>query len=81
MGRGADHARRRGRRAGDLGGVGRDDRLLRRARHTCVPSDNAVINADWVKAGSYEVNVGGQLHPVAVSLKPLYDPTNERIRP
>jgi 4-methylaminobutanoate oxidase (formaldehyde-forming) len=44
-------------------------------------SDNSVINADWVKAGSYEVNVGGQLHPVAVSLKPLYDPTNERIRP
>jgi len=44
-------------------------------------SDGAVINADWVKAGSYEVNVGGQLYPVSVSLKPLYDPTNARIRP
>jgi len=44
-------------------------------------SDNAVINADWVNAGSYEVNVGGQLCPASVSLKPLYDPTNERIRP
>jgi 4-methylaminobutanoate oxidase (formaldehyde-forming) len=44
-------------------------------------SDNSVINADWVKAGSYQVNVGGQLYPVSVSLKPLYDPTNERIRP
>ena len=43
-------------------------------------SDNAVINADWINAGNYEVNVGGQLHPVSVSLKPLYDPTNERIR-
>ena len=41
-------------------------------------SDGAVINADWVKAGSYEVNVGGQLYPVSVSLKPLYDPTNAR---
>jgi len=44
-------------------------------------SDNAVINADWVNAGSYEVNVGGQLCAASVSLKPLYDPTNERIRP
>src|SRR5882724_27206 len=43
-------------------------------------SDNAVINADWIKAGGYEVNVGGQLYPVSVSLKPLYDPGNERIR-
>jgi heterotetrameric sarcosine oxidase gamma subunit len=44
-------------------------------------SDGSVINADWVKAGSYEVNVGGQLYPISVSLKPLYDPTNARIRP
>jgi 4-methylaminobutanoate oxidase (formaldehyde-forming) len=44
-------------------------------------SDSSVINAQWVKAGSYEVNVGGRLYPVSVSLKPLYDPTNERIRP
>ena len=44
-------------------------------------SDNSVINPDWVNAGSYEVNVGGQLYPVSVSLKPLYDPANERIRP
>jgi 4-methylaminobutanoate oxidase (formaldehyde-forming) len=44
-------------------------------------SDNAVINADWVNAGSYEVNVGGQLYPVSVSPKPLYDPTNQRVRP
>jgi hypothetical protein len=27
------------------------------------------------------VNVGGQLYPIAVSLKPLYDPGNTRIRP
>ena len=25
--------------------------------------DNSVVNADWVKVGSYEVNVGGQLSP------------------
>ncbi|MDT7760612.1 MAG: hypothetical protein QOC63_32, partial [Mycobacterium sp.] len=44
-------------------------------------ADNAVINADWVNAGSYEVNVGGRRYPVSVSLKPLYDPANEKIRP
>ena len=44
-------------------------------------SDNTVINADWINAGNYEVNVGGQQYPVSVSLKPLYDPTNARIRP
>ena len=44
-------------------------------------ADNGVVSADWVKSGSYEVNVGGQLYPISVSLRPLYDPTNERIRP
>jgi 4-methylaminobutanoate oxidase (formaldehyde-forming) len=44
-------------------------------------SDGSAINADWVKAGRYEVNVGGSLYPISVSLRPLYDPSNERIRP
>jgi 4-methylaminobutanoate oxidase (formaldehyde-forming) len=44
-------------------------------------ADDAIISADWVHSGSYEVNVAGHLHPIAVSLRPLYDPTNERIRP
>ena len=44
-------------------------------------SDNAVISAGWVKDGTYEVNVGGQLYPVSVSLRPLYDPANEKVRP
>ena len=38
------------------------------------------IDAAWIAEGDYEVNVGGELLPVAVSLKPLYDPTNARIR-
>jgi len=44
-------------------------------------ADNSVVNADWVKEGSYQVNVGGQLYPMSVSLKPIYDPSNARIRP
>ena len=34
-----------------------------------------------MKAGSYEVNVGGELYPISVSLKPIYDPTSSMIRP
>ncbi len=44
-------------------------------------ADNSVINADWVKAGSYQVNVGGLLYPISVSLRPIYDPTSAKIRP
>jgi 4-methylaminobutanoate oxidase (formaldehyde-forming) len=44
-------------------------------------ADSAVVNAEWVNAGSYQVNVGGRLYPISVSLKPLHDPTNARIRP
>ena len=44
-------------------------------------SDGGVVDTDWVKSGGYQVNVGGRLHPISVSLRPLYDPTNERIRP
>ena len=44
-------------------------------------SEGDVVDADWVKGGTYEVNVGGRLYPISVSLRPLYDPSNERIRP
>lgn len=43
-------------------------------------ADNATINADWVRAGDYQVNVGGRLYPVSISLKAIYDPTNAKIR-
>ena len=43
-------------------------------------ADGSVVDADWVRAGQYEVNVGGRRYPVSVSLRALYDPANERIR-
>jgi len=39
------------------------------------------IDGDWVRSGSYEVDVAGMRCPVGVSLKPLFDPANARIRP
>lgn len=40
----------------------------------------AKVDADWVRDGSYQVNVGGQRHAITVSLRPLYDPASERVR-
>lgn len=41
----------------------------------------ATVDADWVRAGRYEVDVAGVRYPLAVSLRPLYDPANEKVRP
>jgi 4-methylaminobutanoate oxidase (formaldehyde-forming) len=43
-------------------------------------SDRGAVTADFVKTGHYEVNVGGSVHDAAVSLRPLYDPSNQLIR-
>jgi len=37
--------------------------------------------ADYIRAGTYQINVGGDLVSARFSLKPLYDPTGEKIRP
>ena len=43
--------------------------------------DDTAVTRDWLSAGSYEVNVGGDVYPITVSLRPLFDPGNERVRP
>ena len=43
-------------------------------------ADGAVVTADWVRAGSYAVNVGGAVYPITVSLKAIYDPAHDRVR-
>ena len=43
-------------------------------------ADGVVVTPDWVRAASYAVNVGGDVYPISVSLKGIYDPRNERIR-
>jgi glycine cleavage system aminomethyltransferase T/glycine/D-amino acid oxidase-like deaminating enzyme len=40
-----------------------------------------VVTADFVRSGSYQVNVGGQLVSAAVHLRPPFDPAGSRIRP
>jgi glycine cleavage system T protein len=38
------------------------------------------LGAEWIGAGSYEVEVAAERVPARVSLRPFYDPTGERIR-
>jgi len=42
--------------------------------------DGDVLARDMVRAGSYEVNVGGRLFPATVHLRPPYDPDGERVK-
>jgi 4-methylaminobutanoate oxidase (formaldehyde-forming) len=43
-------------------------------------ADGAMVTPDWVGAGNYAVNVGGEVYPITVSLKAIYDPANDRVR-
>lgn len=38
------------------------------------------VSRDWVLAGRYELEVATERVPVEVSLSPLYDPTNHRVK-
>src|SRR5260370_7718295 len=38
------------------------------------------VSADFARSGAYQVNVGGQLCPATVHLRPPYDPAGERVR-
>jgi len=42
--------------------------------------DGAVVTADHLREGSYEVNVGGHVRPATLHLRPPYDPTGARIK-
>ena len=38
------------------------------------------IDQSWIDAGEWTVEIGAQTYPASVSLRPMYDPKNERIR-
>ena len=38
------------------------------------------VDAAWLEAGKWEVEVAGQRWPAVTSLKPLYDPEMKRIK-
>ncbi len=38
------------------------------------------LTTEWLDTGAWEVDVAGQRLPALASLRPMYDPRNERIR-
>ncbi|MDR7085883.1 4-methylaminobutanoate oxidase (formaldehyde-forming) [Aeromicrobium panaciterrae] len=40
-----------------------------------------IVDPAYVREGAYELDVGGRRIPVRVSLKPLFDPAGDKIRP
>ena len=42
--------------------------------------DGRVLTPDVVRAGEYQVNVGGRLYPATVHLRPPFDPAGDRIK-
>jgi len=42
--------------------------------------DGGVLTPDVIRTGPYQVNVGGDLHPATVTLRPPFDPSGHRIR-
>jgi 4-methylaminobutanoate oxidase (formaldehyde-forming) len=39
-----------------------------------------VVTPDFVKSGSYEIEVSGTRYPARVSLRPMFDPKGAKIR-
>ncbi len=42
--------------------------------------DAEILTPDLIRAGSYQVNVGGDLHAAAATLRPPFDPAGDRIK-
>ncbi len=38
------------------------------------------VNADFIKSGSYEIEVSGKRYKAKASLLPMYDPKGKRVR-
>jgi 4-methylaminobutanoate oxidase (formaldehyde-forming) len=54
--------------------------LLGCAIGMCYLEDAAGIREDWIRSGSYEINVAGRRYPIKIHLKPPYDPQHARLR-
>ena len=39
-----------------------------------------VVDQDYIDAGTWEINIAGKIYPAEVSLKPMYDPENKKIK-
>lgn len=42
--------------------------------------DGGMVDADWVKAGTYEIEIAGEMFAATAHLRPAYDPTSARVK-
>jgi heterotetrameric sarcosine oxidase gamma subunit len=42
--------------------------------------DGEVVTPGYLRSGSYQVNIGGEVHPAVVHLRPPYDPAGARVK-
>jgi len=45
-----------------------------------VENEGQVVTADYIKSGSYEIDIAGVRYPAKASLRPMYDPKLKRVR-
>jgi 4-methylaminobutanoate oxidase (formaldehyde-forming) len=45
-----------------------------------VENEGETVSVDFIKSGSYEIDVAGVRYPAKASLRPMYDPKLERVR-
>jgi 4-methylaminobutanoate oxidase (formaldehyde-forming) len=45
-----------------------------------VENEGGTVSADFVKNGTYEIDISGVRYPAKVSLRPMYDPKLKRVR-
>jgi glycine cleavage system aminomethyltransferase T len=46
----------------------------------CMAETHEPITPAWIKAGTWQVDVAGKLFEASASLRPLFDPRNEKIK-
>ena len=44
------------------------------------PGNGQAVTKKWIDDGKWEVEVAGQRYPAEISIRPLYDPTNEKVK-
>lgn len=42
--------------------------------------EDCLVTPEWMKAGHYEIEIASKRVPASVSLQPVHDPKNERVR-
>jgi 4-methylaminobutanoate oxidase (formaldehyde-forming) len=45
-----------------------------------VENEGGTVSADFIKSGTYEIDIAGVRYPAKVSLRPMYDPQLKRVR-